>query len=452
MEGQGAPCAPHYFPDFRRRVLKEGDTMYFIRKPGRYLEDTSSPVKGLDEPDSLQSLQDKDLFERKLEGLGCLKAEVKKKQDEDEDAIMARVKKRRVEPEDEDAIMPLGEQTMQTGSETMQTSDNDFLSFFDLPCNCRVEKNALVIVIKNLRGDLGWRISNKMGQMETQMDAQMQDGIAGKVFEGRQKILTEVISEVAKYLVHAYNHPDSDVQVLQDMIKKHGAECIRSINQWLDINWQMFALDQQTVDDIFIKFQNCVNDLAGNIEPETRMFVAKSRHKIPCTKVRIHSGSPLLGCYSGDVNSVVAKFKKDGDRSKDFLDKVPNLCQNLRGSKKITVLATLTSDDTFKLMPGPYDAFQEGHIFLSCEICQGTVIEECNCAEWLDKVKVEASERRQYQFDLDEVVVPRHVDNYCFGSFPWKAGQGALDLRRFTADETHDGGLQLVGLTRDTED
>ena len=87
--------------------------MYFIREPGHNSEDTSSPVKGLDEPDSLQSLQDKDLFERKLEALGCLKAEVKKKQDEDEDAIMAHVKRRKVEPESAESDVPLGEQPMQ---------------------------------------------------------------------------------------------------------------------------------------------------------------------------------------------------------------------------------------------------------------------------------------------------------------------------------------------------
>ena len=134
------------------------------------------------------------------------------------------------------------------------------------------------------------------------------------------------------------------------------------------------------------------------------------------------------------------------------VQKNSKLCKNLRASKGITVLATQASDSTFKIMPSPYDAFPEGAIFLSCEICQGPLIQECNCTDWLEEVNVPASERRPHQFDLDEAVVPRHMDGYSFGPYPWKAGQGAIDLRRFTADETHDGGLQLVGLTKDTED
>ena len=438
------------WPDPRRRVLKEGDTMYFIREPGRYLEDgmipQSHPVKGLNEMDSLKCLQDTHLFERRLEELGGLKAgEDGTNGYEHEEAIMAHVKRARmVEAESTESDVPPGEQTMQTGSETMHWyCDKDFLSFFGLPCNCRVKKNALVTVIKNLRGDLGRRI--KKGQIET-----LKATTTKAKFFDQQQVQTEVILEVAKYLVHAYDHPQSKVKNLQDIIDISGAEsCIRKILQWLQV--APIGLDQQTVQE----FKHCVSIFAdiANTEPETRLYVAKSQHQIACTKVEIQLGSPLLGCYSGDYTTLVAKFTKDGDRSKGALNKVmsnPNLCKNLRLEKNITVLATLTGDNTFKLMPGPYDAFQEGYIFLSCEICKGTVIPDCNCAEWLNSMNVKVSERHPYQFDLDEVVVPGHMDNYCFGPYTWKVGQGAVDLRRFTADsETHEGGVQLVGLTRE---
>merc|ERR1719160_1764930 len=166
VEGQGVPCAPHYYPDPNRRVLKEGDIMYFIRAPSSLdaWGGQGYPVKGLDQKDSLKCLQEKDLFERRLQELGDLKAQANAEQDADKDAITAHVKKRKLDSSgraqttqssDDENIAPKCKKSgsakrSQPAVLKKAAKANDFLSFFGLPCNCRVEKNALAIVIKNL--------------------------------------------------------------------------------------------------------------------------------------------------------------------------------------------------------------------------------------------------------------------------------------------------------------
>jgi len=145
---------------------------------------------------------------------------------------------------------------------------------------------------------------------------------------------------------------------------------------------------------------------------------------------------------------VAAQLKQDDPLRAERVRSQPHLCKDLRSKKGINVIAFLATDGltlTFKAMPGPCDAFPEkGYIFLSCEICQGKAT-DCNCTEWLDTLGI--TERETFEFDLDEMVVPAHLDNYCFGQKPWVKGQGVLNLRRFT--DTGDGGVQIVGLTKD---
>lgn len=457
-QGQGPPCPPHYYPDPSRRVIKEGDMMYCIRAPtsldpwGIFIQQ-GYPVKGLDQKDSLKCLQDKDLFEQRLQELGDLKAQANAEQDADKDAITAHVKKRKIDSngraqsaqtsEDEN-VAP---QRKKSGSAKRAQPDvqkkaakaNDFQSFFGLPCNCRAEKNAQAIVIKNLRGDMRSRISNAKKPRGQGSDAV-------QLSKGR---LHEACVEVAKYLVGCYNHPDSSLEDLQNLIDTHGDECICQIRHWLDIK-ELFELDEQTISTIFTGFQTYLRSHAQNVEPETRKYLIKSPHRLSCTKVHVHTQSALLGCYSGPHDVVAAKLKQDGELIEaEKVTRMPHLCKDLRNKKGINVVAFLTSKLTFKPMPGPFDAFPEGHIFLSCEICQGKKI-DCNCTEWLDSVGI--TERDTFEFDLDEMVVPAHMDNYCFGQKPWVQGQGVLNLRRFTADENSEGGVQIVGLTKDTKD
>merc|ERR550514_1524967 len=87
-EEKEAPCAPHFYPDPSRRVLKEGDIMYFIRRP--WIPTAGCAVPGLDQPTSLRCLCDPDEFYNRMEEIEELKELVK--DDPAKEAIMPVVK------------------------------------------------------------------------------------------------------------------------------------------------------------------------------------------------------------------------------------------------------------------------------------------------------------------------------------------------------------------------
>jgi len=186
-----------------------------------------------------------------------------------------------------------------------------------------------------------------------------------------------------------------------------------------------------------------------------RYNLIKSQHRLRCTKVRIGKESSLLGCFSGASQYVQAQLRLKWDELRaDQVKHNPGLCKDLRNQGGINIVATLSEEDgSFKAMPGPLDPYPEGYIFFGCEICQGnSESTECNCTDWLAKVGIPETERQSFWFDLDEMIVPGHMDKFCFGARRWEGTQGILNLRQFTADENGEGGVQIVGLTKESKD
>eukprot|EP00746_Dinoflagellata_sp_MGD_P030067 gnl/MRDRNA2_/MRDRNA2_17122_c0_seq1.p1 gnl/MRDRNA2_/MRDRNA2_17122_c0~~gnl/MRDRNA2_/MRDRNA2_17122_c0_seq1.p1 ORF type:complete len:489 (-),score=84.84 gnl/MRDRNA2_/MRDRNA2_17122_c0_seq1:121-1587(-) len=451
LEGQGPPCTPHFYPDPNRRVLKEGDVMYFIRVPASFdvWRGVGCAVPGLDGEDSLKCLCDPLAFETRLQELGDLKAQAIEEQDADKDTVTAYVKKRKVDSFGR-AVNTAGHETenhanfaprMPPDVLNKVTKANDFLSFFGLPCNPHVERNALAIVTKRLRGELRSRISNAKKPRSPAHGENAAARIAAKH-------LLKASTEVAKYLVSCYNHPGSSLEDLLDHITTRGPECIVAIRDWLDSR-ELADFDDQDVDNIFADFQATLLRHAQLVEREPRKYLSKSQHKLHCTKVGIDAQSVLCGCYSGPPAYVAAQMKESDPLKAEQVRNTPHKCKDLRKDKKVTLVALLDSMMRLNPMPGPCDAFPEGYIFLSCEICQGKAT-DCNCTAWLDSVGI--TQREPFEFDLDEMVVPAHMDNYCFGQTPWTKGQGVCNLRRFTANAQDEGGVQIVGLSKEVKD
>eukprot|EP00746_Dinoflagellata_sp_MGD_P004787 gnl/MRDRNA2_/MRDRNA2_109261_c0_seq1.p1 gnl/MRDRNA2_/MRDRNA2_109261_c0~~gnl/MRDRNA2_/MRDRNA2_109261_c0_seq1.p1 ORF type:complete len:491 (+),score=80.12 gnl/MRDRNA2_/MRDRNA2_109261_c0_seq1:109-1581(+) len=455
VEVQPLPCSPHYYPDPSRRSIKEGDIMYFIRAPPCLdsWNEKGYAVTGLDKADSLKCVCDVPEFDRRFEELYEVKAQAKESQDPDMEALTTNVKKRKLNSDGKSQNTTVTEteniapRSKKSGSakraapHVQQKKDQavSFLSFFELPTNPYIEFNALAVVIKNLRGDLRSRISNAKKPKGFYDDA--------KVAEIR---LSSAAGEVAKYLVNYYNHPASSLDRLIQLVNTTGCECIRKIQEWLDIK-ELCELNAQAVERIYFEFRRTVTDLVQDVEKETRLYVTKSQHKLSCTKVRVDANSPLLGQYSGPPDFVSAQLKSKDPIQAEKARHQPYLCKDLRAKKGINILAFLDKNLNFHAMPGPCDAFPEGDIFFGCEICQGkTSRADCSCTEWLEDLGI--TQYETFEFDLDQMVVPAHLDNYCFGGRRWGGSQGVLDLRRFTADENGEGGVQLVGLNPESKD
>lgn len=447
------PCSPHFYADPSRRSLKEGDVMYFIRAPPSLdsWNEKGYAVKGLDKADSLKCVCDVSAFDRRCEEHLEVKDQAKEAQDPDMEALTTNVKKRKLNSDgksqnttETENIAP---KSKKSGSakraapyvQIKKEQANSFLSFFGVPTNQFIEFNALAVVIKNLRGDLRSRISNAKKPKGFSDDA--------KVAEMR---LNTAVQEVAKYLVNYYNHPASSLDLLIQLINTKGCECITKIQEWLDIR-ELLELNAEAVQFVFSEFQRTVKDLVQSAEKETRSYLTKSQHKLHCTRARVEAKSRLHGQYSGPPEFVSAQLKIKDPIKAEQARHQPWLCKDLRSKKGINILAFLTKDLSFHAMPGPCDAFPEGYIFFGCEICQGNTSKaECSCTEWLEEVGIKQYET--FEFDLDEMIVPAHLDNYCFGGRKWAGSQGVLDLRRFTADENGEGGVQLVGLNKESKD
>lgn len=433
--------------------------MYFIRRPKELdvwgnlviqrqaLLEQGLPVQGLNAPDSLQILCNEQEFLNRMEEL-----EEQGKQDTNQTLVPV-VKKRKLHDGRADAenVAP---KTPKSGSakraapsvKQKAAQANSFMDFFELPSNSYVQKSALAVVIKNLRGDLRSRISNeKKPRNMTGSDATAQ------IAEGQ---LRKAALEVRKYLVNYSNHPDSSVDAMMHLIISQGPESIHQIRQWLDIP-ALNAVSDETITNIYEDFKNSTKHFAKSVERETRYNLIKSQHRLRCTKVQITKESALKGCYSGPFGFVHAQLSRQGEELRaDEVKNKPSLCTDLRNQNGINILAMLSHEDgSFKAMPGPTDAFPEGFIFLGCEICQGkSEGNECNCTDWLAKVGVPDTERSSFEFDLDEMIVPGHMHLFCFGAKRWEGTQGILNLRRFTADDNGEGGVQIVGLTRESKD
>jgi hypothetical protein len=410
-------------------------------------------VKGLDKPDSLQRLHDPREFDNRFDELHELKEAAKESQDPDQEALTANVKKRKLNADgrsqnttEAENIAPKCKKSgsaKRAAPHVQKKVDqaNGFLSFFGLPTNACIEFNALAVVIKKLRGELRSRISNAKKPRGNANDTQL-----------KEMRLRGASHDVAKCLVTYYNHPESSLDHLLALLDANGPECIRQIQQWLglpDLLELQGEANKTMTSNVHPEFRTSVKNLAQQAEKETRKYLTKSQHRLSCTKVQVDDGSVLLGQYSGPPDYVSSQLKYKDPMKAERVKQQPYLCKDLRSKKGINILAFMSKDDMkFTAMPGPCDAFPEGWIYFGCEICRGKTSKgECNCTTWLEELGIKKYETET--FDLDETVVPAHLDNYCFGGRRWGSSQGVLDLRRFTADEDGAGGVQLIGLTKE---
>jgi hypothetical protein len=339
-------------------------------------------VQGLEETDALKRLCDEMAFQTRLQELEELKTQAQQEDDSDKEVLAPTVKKRKLDSngvaqhidgahgEDSQNVAPRNKKPAGCKKRNekfvlpKEKKAKDFNDFFKLPCNARSEPNAQRKATQRLRGSLRSKLSNEKKPLKLQPMDQ----------------LREASKEIAKYLVDLYNHPDSSVDALLELISTTGGrKCIDQIQNFLEIK-ELGDLGDPVVQKIFVEFQGAVQNYAQSVEKETRKYVMVSQQTLSCIKVHIDRQSKLYGCYSGPPELVAAK-----------LPGVPRkLCKNLRNLKGINVVAFMAADSSlpipFKAMPGPWDAFPEGYIFLGCEECQGKGTAGFHCTEWLDSI------------------------------------------------------------------
>lgn len=459
QEGHQPICTPHFYVDPQRRMFKMGDTMLFIRAPPKYdawkvyLLQPGHAVPGLDKPESLKQLGDQAEFDKRMKELE--ERIEQKKADPAREATITTVKRRKgpdgqVHANNPDAenIEPKSKSKSGAAKRTEPSvkekikQANDFLDYWSLPANPKVQRCALSVVVQKFRGGLRSRMSNSKKPRNL---SKLQFAV---------QRLRDATEDIAKFLHQHYNNPFSEPSALEQLIAGKGPDCIEWIRKWLDnteVNTELSQVNDDVMNemvDIFSHFQRTIENLGQSVERETRHYMIKSLHKLACTKVRINRQSCLCGCFSGKANIVQDHFQTKGDyEMADQVKNKPGLCKDLRNEKGIYILAFLNENGDFIAMPGPFDAFPEGYIFIGCEICQGSTRTDCNCKDWLDSLSITGCE--PFMFELDEMIVPSHLDLYCFGGKRWGESQGILNLRQFTADENGNFGVQLVGLSKE---
>ena len=319
-----------------------------------------------------------------------------------------------------------------------EDKDHQLLDFFGLPSHSHVEKSALAVVFKHLRVDL-----------RSCLEAQ-----AERSPKSKSLALLTTMQEVARYLVAYYNNPAGKLEHLRNHVENEGVNCIQQIKEWVAGPGDESFLDESFLDansarsgaEIAQAFASYVGTLCETTDKETRWSIIQSQHHLRCLKVRVGNDSRLVGCRSGPYGYVHAQL---GEVEID-----PNSCLDLRRNAGIHLVATFAEETrTFKAMPGPCDVIPVGHIFLGCAICGNaedlSEIGDCNCRDWLNSKGISETSFLTSHLPLDEVVVPSHLHNFCFGAKRIEGSHGILNLRKFTSDDMGEGGVQLVGLSKE---
>lgn len=135
----------------------------------------------------------------------------------------------------------------------------DFLEKFEVPTNPEnAQKDALVVVCKNFRGDYRKKVSS-MKAPKTPLDP-------CEVERQNERLLREAVTEVAEFLVMYYNKPYSSWEVLQRVVTKKGPACIRYIRDWLAEGGKeglpfKTVTDEVVIHSIFNHFQQTIEYL-----------------------------------------------------------------------------------------------------------------------------------------------------------------------------------------------
>lgn len=422
------PCVPEYYPDPNIRVLVKGHIAYFLRNfsPSLGYDD---PVPELASANSLEILCDPVKFNQQAE---CCDSNIVKRRKLNSGAAAGQQNAdcdREPSGSRSPHRKPSGHQKRSAKDVLVKDNCADTLtSGFGLKA---IYGEQIDGVFKRLRGQLRNRVLNS------------------KQYSTAQLQLQAVVQDVAQYLVVYHNHPDSGLQKIVSFVEADPVECLRVIKRWFDEGAKsQLNIDENSMRAIAEVLLSQVQSLASLAKPEWRRHLRKSLHTLPCWKIPVVRNGPLHNCYSGPFNVVQTILNNtEPEVARQLLT---DICLDLRNDKGVHVVATFNDNTKVaQLMPGPADPFPEGALYIGCALCQGVAKADCNCVLWMNELGIEPEERQHFEFGLDEMLIPAHLDNYVFGQKRKALDQGILNLRKFITSEDGGRGVQIMALTKE---